>query len=376
MNNDILEETDTIEADITATTPVSAPLLSRQTRDIDDEYDFFKGVIQDVRLGNGRVTKIVNLYQLDYEASEGSLGQVKAVSIKQGEVSDDTCRKNPCQNGGSCHVTWNDYFCECPAGYKGSDCKETEWCHWFTCPQQSTCHSLRDGHECVTNVTLNGQDTLLSYTPTINDTITPDIKSIKLRFRTQTQGTLLQLHKPDGQNIILSVKEGRLEIVVRAARGNIIESFTFGHNLTDGAWHSAEIKPIEGSLLGIVDSENDEELLEDNSVFNNLHNYVKSSEIIIGSSRLDSEYSNYFDGCLSEFRIADILLPYFTEAELVNNTLASRFELRSGPGDNVIRGECELCHEELCLNGGVCADKAEQFDCSCQVVVDYYNTEF
>ena len=104
--------------DVDTTTPVSAPLLSRPTRDVEDNHDFFKGVIQDVRLGNERVTRIVNLYQLEYSAAEQSLGEVKNVSIKAGEVSDDTCRENPCQNGGECHVTWNDYFCECKAGYK------------------------------------------------------------------------------------------------------------------------------------------------------------------------------------------------------------------------------------------------------------------
>ena len=104
--------------DVESTTPVSAPLLSRPTRDVEDNHDFFKGVIQDVRLGNERVTRIVNLYQLEYSAAEQSLGEVKNVSIKAGEVSDDTCRENPCQNGGECHVTWNDYFCECKAGYK------------------------------------------------------------------------------------------------------------------------------------------------------------------------------------------------------------------------------------------------------------------
>ena len=151
--------------------------------------------------------------------------------------------------------------------------------------------------------------------------------------------------------------------------GSGIENFSFGHNLTNGAWHTAEIKPIAGSLLGIVDNENDEELLEEDSVFNNLDEYIKNSEIIIGASRgsSSSEYRNHLKACLSELRVADILLPYFNESELVNTTTQERFVLESGlwSGDGVRRGECVLCQQEECVNGGVCADPAEQFHCSC-----------
>lgn len=31
--------------------------------------------------------------------------------VLAGEVSDDTCRSNPCIHDGICSVTWNDYTC-------------------------------------------------------------------------------------------------------------------------------------------------------------------------------------------------------------------------------------------------------------------------
>jgi len=38
----------------------------------------------------------------------------------------DACAKNPCQNGGKCHVTIdNAIFCECANGYYGIDCSKT-----------------------------------------------------------------------------------------------------------------------------------------------------------------------------------------------------------------------------------------------------------
>lgn len=30
--------------------------------------------------------------------------------VLRGEVSDDTCRSQPCLHGGNCTVTWNDYM--------------------------------------------------------------------------------------------------------------------------------------------------------------------------------------------------------------------------------------------------------------------------
>ena len=178
---------------------------------------------------------------------------------------------------------------------------------------------------------------------------------------------MLIINQDQSHSITLSVRDARLEIGVDTGSG--IENFSFGHNLTNGAWHTAEIKPIAGSLLGIVDNENDEELLEEDSVFNNLDEYIKNSEIIIGASRgsSSSEYRNHLKACLSELRVADILLPYFNESELVNTTTQERFVLESGlwSGDGVRRGECVLCQQEECVNGGVCADPAEQFHCSC-----------
>ena len=372
MPDTILAE-ETVPEDIT--TAISEPIISRQARDIDDDTrsndflkeSYFKGVIEDVRLGDGETEKIVNFYELQIDAEESSLGFVDVKYIKEGVVSDNACRENPCQNGGWCRVTWNDYFCKCEEGYKGENCEEIEFCHWRTCPENSTCNTLKDGHECVSNVTLNGEDTFLSYSPSLSQEV--DIRSMSLKFRTQATGTVMQLVKPDGQDINFSVNNGRFEIVVKASGGNVIENFTFGHDLNDGAWHTAEIKPIEGSLLGILDNADDEELLEDNSVFNNLDNYVRSSEIILGSSRQSNQgitFSSYFRGCVGEVRVAGILLPYFTEAELANTTTPDRFVLQPGPAPPAVtRGECVLCYQEECLNAGVCADPAEQFECSC-----------
>lgn len=36
------------------------------------------------------------------------------------------CKSNPCQNGGTCRVSWETFSCDCPLGYGGKDCSHGE----------------------------------------------------------------------------------------------------------------------------------------------------------------------------------------------------------------------------------------------------------
>ena len=365
----------TVEIIEDITTAVAEPLLlSRQQREVDDEVHaeniFFKGVIQDVRLGNGKTTSIVNLFNLTTEIAREltetkipSLGVVKTYHLMEGEVSDDTCRDGPCQNDGECRITWNDYVCECPAGFKGANCEEIEYCFSSPCPETSQCNTLSDGFECVSNLTLNGVNTSLSYSPKLSEDV--KIDSIKLMFRTLSSGTLMQLVNSDGQNISFNINNGRFEIIARTAVGTVGENFTFGHDIDDGSWHMIVLQLIDKSLGFLDNGTGDEELLEENSIFNNLTGFINSSKIILGSSirAEDSSSTNHFRGCLNEIRIAEILLPYFTDADVINQTTQERFVLEEQ--DDLTRGECVLCYQEECMNQGQCYDPAEEFDCRC-----------
>jgi len=365
-------------------TAVTAPIVARQKREINSENQaekqFFKGVIQDVRLSNGNtVTKIVNLFQQEFIEDveiEPSLGEVTSHKILRGMQSDNTCKVNPCQNDGVCHVTWNAYVCNCKPGFKGENCDEIEYCFWNTCPADSFCNTLKDGHECVTNATFNGVNTTLTYTPRLS----PDlpIESISAKFRTHTSGTILQVVKPSGQHIRISIINGEVEVLISGAGEMRNENFTFGHDLDDGNWHTVDIKPVGGIILGVIDNVSEEEFLDENSTMKHLQDFVNNSEVILGSSHLQDEdnaledqldvhssetFSNYFRGCLSEIRIANILLPFFSETELVNVTSADTFVFEDG--ENLMKGECILCYEDECQNNGVCSDPTEQFDCEC-----------
>ena len=62
-------------------------------------------------------------------------------------------------------VTWNDYHCVCPDKYKGRNCSEKDFCQWYSCPGDSVCSALADGHECRTNATFNGVNSTALYSP-------------------------------------------------------------------------------------------------------------------------------------------------------------------------------------------------------------------
>ena len=45
---------------------------------------------------------------------------------------------SPCMNGGSCYDDRDEnYYCECPTGFTGTNCENSEYC-WFQCPGLST----------------------------------------------------------------------------------------------------------------------------------------------------------------------------------------------------------------------------------------------
>lgn len=76
----------------------------------------FKGVIQDIQISDGgNFTRIVELFQFEFAEDEEmiakpiSIGNVSLIAVEKGVVSDNTCAVSPCENGGTCHVTWNDY---------------------------------------------------------------------------------------------------------------------------------------------------------------------------------------------------------------------------------------------------------------------------
>lgn len=128
----------------------------------------FKGVIQDVQITNGSRTMVVEFFPLILDDDAILPPQFGNVSfdyslVLEGVVSDDACRDDPCLHDGSCSITWNDFVCECPRGYKGKRCDEKEFCQLQDCPEGSRCNNLDDGYECIANTTFDGTNRTFIY---------------------------------------------------------------------------------------------------------------------------------------------------------------------------------------------------------------------
>ena len=329
-----------------------------------------------------------------------SIGEVELFDIMKGVVSDNTCNVNPCDNGGSCQVTWNDFYCACMPGFKGRKCDELEYCYWYTCPNNSECRTLIDGHECVSNATFNGLNSTVVYNPdfkTSANFTTPDKNSIDVTFRTKMNGTLIHVHGNNEEtHFRVSVYRGELAIDVPEL--GRMKTFSFGSDVNNGEWHTLKISFDEsGSVSASMDGSAATDLTQESTL--NLTNLLSDSNIIVGSflstapsptlSRdyyasdtnglpedveIHSEESfeasqrtgyslvDFYRGCIGEVRIGGILLPFFTEQELVNSTASEKFVVRNMVD---VTDECTVCYQNECQNGGQCSDPADVFECTC-----------
>ena len=354
----------------------------------------FKGVIQDIQISDGgNFERIVELFPLDFELVEEpqTIGNVTLHKVMKGVVSDNTCKINPCQNDGICQVTWNDYHCQCPQGYKGRNCQQKEFCFWYTCPLSSSqCVSLEDGHECISNATFNGVNASIVYSPEDSkiNSLNAD-STIAAKFRTKTNGTIL--HIVSGQTSIrLGVQDGEIEIEIPELDSNRI--FRAGSNLNDGEWHEIKLF-FEGrdGVAASIDLENKVRLSLDadlnvtdfvsaanlilmgakatpfsrNDQYETTQNSIENEEINFQLFNSDFTLDEFFRGCMGEVRVGGILLPFFTEFQLINSTANQKFVVEN-LSDVEVGADCTLCYQHQCQNGGKCLQPNSDFECSCQ----------
>ncbi|XP_016066557.1 PREDICTED: protein crumbs homolog 2 [Miniopterus natalensis] len=111
----------------------------------------FRGCLQDLRL-NGLHLPFFPL-PLGNSSQPGELGSRQSWNLTMGCVSEDTCSPDPCLNGGTCLVTWNDFHCTCPANFTGPTCAQQLWCPGQPCLPPATCEEVPDGFVCVAEAT-------------------------------------------------------------------------------------------------------------------------------------------------------------------------------------------------------------------------------
>ena len=366
--------------------------------DLFNKHTFFKGIIQDVQISNGQNnTKIVELFTETLEEQvikPGSIGRVEIMNVEKGVVSDDVCSNIlPCKNGGSCLNLWNDYTCQCNDGYTGRNCTDIEYCFWRQCPDGSTCKSLKDGHECISNSTFNGMNSTIMLRPDFAEIKNGSINDeISITFRTMSNGTLLHIVNVETGNFIrINLNEDALFLEIPENDG-LIQAYDIGQYRSTEGWHKLVVR-FNGDRVNAKLDDGDNKLITIDSTVGNLLEFVQASQVIVGASNAQSSsrereaynfdnfettlssvveiqgaepnFVDHYRGCLGEIRIGGVSIPYFTAAELTNNTASVRFDIIDRIA--VEPSVCIVCFEHECLNGGTCQNPEDVFECSCPV---------
>ncbi|XP_067213667.1 protein crumbs isoform X2 [Linepithema humile] len=378
----------------------------------------FKGIIQDVKISNGTTVMVVEFFPLK-TSDIPMLIQFGNVSfdhekILQGVVSDDVCVSSPCNHNGTCHVTWNDFWCQCPRGYTGKTCQEMEFCQLQDCPAGSRCQNLDDGYECIANATFDGISTVFTYvyghTEDVMSISNSTLDVIEITYRSNTGGTLLHMVSHVGdQHFTVSVFKDNITVSWRLDLENQ-GTVSFGKAQADGNWTSLLIKLNNNSLeCGYVNPVEEQprssanfnyQLWHDllvtgivtlgglSSALSDKHTYVtvgskhdrrdgiEGNSVDYGEHRLTTAIPPHsmisgepFKGCLGEVRIGSILLHYFTNEEVYQNANFTPLEfLTLQSNDNATHLDsigCLLCFDTDCKNDGYCFDKANSYICEC-----------
>ncbi|XP_053380724.1 protein crumbs-like isoform X2 [Mercenaria mercenaria] len=368
----------------------------------------YKGTIQDVQLDQ---------YSLQfYPLADPSLSDLLNISVAfssgltQNEVTDPVCDMiTPCENNSTCtDVFFNDYRCECLLGYRGKNCSELDFCVTGTCPDGSTCQSLLDGFECISNATFNGETSYAVYTHTLANTT--KVRSFSFKFRTLAMNGYIFMIGNNSRYFRTRLVGSDLTILYKLDDSEEMV-LTASYPVSDSRWFMAKVADSQDTVtLTLYD-------LEGVNLFTNvsgkkrvnsvdMNDLVKSdsNEIFVGTRVLGvSTVQNIFayEGCLSELRIGGILLPFFPDDQFVNNTSQQKFLLqgysfthgcRAGQGCNTnqcrhsstcipdfytyvcncstgytgrwCQDRVDYCEEDQCVNGH-CENKLDNYECVC-----------
>ena len=92
---------------------------------------------------------------------------------------------------------------------------------------------------------------------------------------------------------------------------------------------------------------------------NQLVDFVSTLPALSNPAAATAE-DDFFRGCLGEVRVGGVILPFFTQAQLADSTVARKFVMNQDSEDgNGIQEECVVCFEQECVNGGTCSNPQE-----------------
>ncbi|XP_076133782.1 protein crumbs homolog 1 [Alosa pseudoharengus] len=330
---------------------------------------YFKGCVQDLRLG----ASLLQFFALELDDEPvSSLVPQRMSHVVQGCVGDDTCAKNPCQNGGMCYSVWDDFTCTCPPNTSGQQCEEVKWCELSPCPPDAVCRTLGRGYECIANMTFQG-NTAITYRG--SGRIESSLTSIAFSLRTrQRDGAILHAER-GAEFITVWLQDGLL--VLQLLSGNTSSSSSSSLSLVpvnDGVWHNVEFFMVapwaEASPWTLLLDDREELSSTSGAALAGSLDFLRDGGVDVQLGGLGPEAGGWgLTGCLGTVELGGVPLPFYGADEVrLPRLQAERFDLR-GVAGAVPSAGCwgePVCHPEpVCLNGGLCRDLFNDYACDC-----------
>ncbi|KAK5851610.1 hypothetical protein PBY51_023150 [Eleginops maclovinus] len=317
--------------------------------DSDSWGGHYKGCLQDLRLDS---------VHLDVDAWNSSEDEEvyllsDAENVKEGCVSDDTCRTKPCQNGGECTITFNDFTCSCPAEYTGKTCETRVWCVGDPCVNGGHCVDLPDGYECVFNATFENNPVQFSSRGSLSDSVS----NVYLELRTRSENAVILRASSGSDLLLVGLVDSSVRVEIHT--GNSVETlaFTGVRRVADGSWHRVNISMAErrrkaSPWIITVDGITDASSLPQRTGSIHFLN-EKATTLAIAES---------FTGCLGAVRVGGVYLPFVDDYKAPQ---ASQFHSVGKPNIGLGCTSEPVCDSDPCVNGATCEDLFNMFDCVC-----------
>ncbi|XP_038559419.1 protein crumbs homolog 1-like [Micropterus salmoides] len=304
----------------------------------------FKGCLQDIRLDHKHLA--TEDHEEDVEFYQASTEE----NILPGCQSDDTCKDEPCFNGGHCQVTWNDFKCNCSINYSGRLCETRLWCVDNPCLEAVRCADLQDGYECLTEAIF--QDNALQYVA--NSSLLNPVTNITMNIRTRDTNGILLRAASRAEIFCLGLLNSSLLVKLDSGANSELLAFTSERVIADGAWHQIQLTMLDPTQLTsrwclTVDGQR---VGGSFGVGGNL-NFLNDTKIWLAEK---------YTGCLGEVRVGGVYLPLIN---VPDPPQMSRFSRLGGHEPIIGCQGVPICESQPCLNQGVCQDQFNEFNCSC-----------
>ncbi|XP_054376546.2 protein crumbs homolog 2 isoform X3 [Pongo abelii] len=320
----------------------------------------FRGCLQDLRL-NGCHLPFFPL-PLDNSSQPSELSGRQSRNLTAGCVSEDMCSPDPCFNGGTCLVTWNDFHCTCPANFTGPTCAQQLWCPGQPCLPPATCEEVPDGFVCVAEATFReGPPAAFSGH---NASSGRSLGGLSLAFRTRdSEAWLLRAAAGALEGVWLAVRNGSLAGGVRGGHGLPGAVLPIpGPRVADGAWHRVRLameRPAAATSRWLL-------WLDGVATPVALRGLASDLGFLQGPGAARILLAENFTGCLGRVALGGLPLPLARPRP--GAAPGAREHFAAWPGTPAPILGCRggpVCAPSPCLHGGACRDLFDAFACAC-----------